>query len=185
MTSATILMVTSSSFQLESSLRAEMSGGEVCADAVFAISIATRMIAARMFLLRSPSSGYRPWMPEADKLTPADPRDLADAIGYALRFRGRKRVHNADEYMAAIAAERVVEYLERAGFVVMKRPRLSAARRWGGAMKDSTSAGRSPDARHVSVGWCRGNLGRKSLRPRRAPRRDRLAACQHGERTRK
>jgi hypothetical protein len=87
--------------------------------------------------------------------------------------------------MAAIAAERVVEYLERAGFVVMKRPRLSAARRWGGAMKDSTSAGRSPDARHVSVGWCRGNLGRKSLRPRRAPRRDRLAACQHGERTRK
>jgi hypothetical protein len=32
----------------------------------------------------------------------------------------RKRVHNADEYVAAIAAKRVVR--ERAGFVVMKQP---------------------------------------------------------------
>jgi hypothetical protein len=61
-------------------------------------------------------------MLDADKLTPADPRDLADAIAFSLRFEGRKRVHNADEYMAAISAERVVRYLERAGFVVMKRP---------------------------------------------------------------
>ena len=37
-------------------------------------------------------------------------------------FTLRKRVHNADEIMAAIAAERVVRHLERAGFVVMKRP---------------------------------------------------------------
>ena len=64
-------------------------------------------------------------MPDADdKLTPADPRDLADAIALALRFEGRKRVHQADEYMAAIAAERVVRHLERAGFVVMKKPPL-------------------------------------------------------------
>lgn len=33
----------------------------------------------------------------ADKLTPADPRDLADALAFALRFQGRKRVQNADE----------------------------------------------------------------------------------------
>jgi hypothetical protein len=39
----------------------------------------------------------------------------------ALRFRGRKRVHNADEIMAEIVAKRLVEHLERAGFVVMKR----------------------------------------------------------------
>jgi hypothetical protein len=64
-------------------------------------------------------------MPDADeKLTPADPRDLADAIAFSLRFEGRKRVHQADEYMASIAAERVVRHLERAGFVVMKRPPL-------------------------------------------------------------
>jgi hypothetical protein len=64
-------------------------------------------------------------MPDADdKLTPADPRDLADAIALASRFEGRKRVHQADEHMAAIAAERVVRHLERAGFVVMKKPPL-------------------------------------------------------------
>ena len=40
-------------------------------------------------------------MPDADeKLTPADPSDLADAIAFALRYSGRKRVHQADEYMA-------------------------------------------------------------------------------------
>jgi hypothetical protein len=33
----------------------------------------------------------------------------------------RKRVQNADELMSAIVAKRLVEHLERAGFVVMKR----------------------------------------------------------------
>ena len=61
-------------------------------------------------------------MPDAaDKLTPADPSDLAAALAFALRFQGRKRVHNADEIMAEIVAKRLVEHLERAGFVVMQR----------------------------------------------------------------
>jgi hypothetical protein len=47
--------------------------------------------------------------------------DLADALAFALRFQGRKRVHNADEIMAAIVAERLAEHLERAGFVIMQR----------------------------------------------------------------
>jgi len=63
-----------------------------------------------------------------DKLTPADPRDLADALAFALRYQGRKRVHNADEIMAEIVAKRLVEHLERAGFVVMQRAPI-----WGGA----------------------------------------------------
>ena len=72
-------------------------------------------------------------MPDApQRLTPADPRDLADALAFALRFQGRKRVHNADEIMAEIVAKRLVEHLERAGFVVMKRRRSEAARRWDG-----------------------------------------------------
>jgi hypothetical protein len=59
---------------------------------------------------------------DADKLTPADPKDLADALAFALRFQGRrKRVHSGDEYMAAITAERLVRYLDKAGFVVMKK----------------------------------------------------------------
>jgi hypothetical protein len=58
----------------------------------------------------------------ADKLTPADPSDLTATLAYALRYQGRKRVHNADEVMAEIVAKRLVEHLERSGFVVMKRP---------------------------------------------------------------
>ena len=48
---------------------------------------------------------YRLGMPEADKLTPAGPSDLADALAFALRLHGRKRVQNADEIMAEIVAK--------------------------------------------------------------------------------
>ena len=58
----------------------------------------------------------------SEPLTPADPADLAAALAFALRYQGRKRVHNTDEIMAEIAAARLVDHLERAGFVVMKRP---------------------------------------------------------------
>jgi hypothetical protein len=44
-----------------------------------------------------------------------------DRASSALRYRGGKRTHQADEYMAQIAAERIVEHLVRARFVVMKR----------------------------------------------------------------
>jgi hypothetical protein len=49
----------------------------------------------------------------AERLRPT-PRDLSDALAYALRFEGRKRVHNAGEIMAEIVAKRLVEHLERA-----------------------------------------------------------------------
>ena len=62
-------------------------------------------------------------MPDAaDKLTPASSSDLAAALAFALRYHGRNRVHNADEIMAEIVAKRLVEHLERSGFVIMKRP---------------------------------------------------------------
>jgi hypothetical protein len=78
--------------------------------------------------------GYRPAMPNDEKLSPAEPQDLAGSIAFALLFSGRKRVHDSDKYMAAIVADRVVKHLERArhcpirtvparaGFVVMRRP---------------------------------------------------------------
>ncbi len=73
-------------------------------------------------------------MPDApEKLPPADPKDLADAVAFALQFDGRKRVHTADEYMAAIAARRIVRHLERAGFVVLKKPPTGGqASAWAG-----------------------------------------------------
>jgi len=55
-------------------------------------------------------------------LSPASPDDLADALAFALRFDGRKRKRDAGELMAAIVARRLVEHLDRAGFVVMKKP---------------------------------------------------------------
>jgi hypothetical protein len=64
-------------------------------------------------------------MPDAEeKLTPADPAALAEAIAFALRYSGRKRVHQADEYMARIAAERIVQHLEQSRFVVLRKPPL-------------------------------------------------------------
>jgi hypothetical protein len=78
-----------------------------------------------MFLKRSRGCGSVRRMPDAaDNLTPADPRDLADSVAFALKLEGRKRKHDADEYMAEIVAKRRVRYLERAGFAVMKNPPL-------------------------------------------------------------
>jgi hypothetical protein len=62
-----------------------------------------------------------PPMPDAEKLHLANPQDLASALAFALRFEGRKRVHNANEIMAEIVAKRLVAHLERAGFVVLQR----------------------------------------------------------------
>jgi len=60
-------------------------------------------------------------MPD-ERLTPASPEDLADTLAFALRFKGRKRIHNADEIMAEIVAKRLVRHLERSGFVILKKP---------------------------------------------------------------
>jgi hypothetical protein len=64
---------------------------------------------------------------DPDRLTPAAPDDLADALAFALRFDGRKRKHDAAEMMAQIVAKRLVEHLEWAGFVVMKRPPIGGS----------------------------------------------------------
>jgi hypothetical protein len=48
--------------------------------------------------------------------------DLSAALAFALLFNGRKRKHDADEFMARMVAKRLVEHLDGAGFVVMKKP---------------------------------------------------------------
>ena len=58
---------------------------------------------------------------ERDTLTTASAQDLVDALAFALRFQGRRRVYNAAEIMAEIVANRLVEHLNRAGYVIMKR----------------------------------------------------------------
>ena len=63
-------------------------------------------------------------MSDKDKLElrPASPQEIEENLCFALRFAGRKRVHHADEVMARITAERLVQHLERSGYVLMKKP---------------------------------------------------------------
>jgi hypothetical protein len=61
-----------------------------------------------------------------ETLSPATSDELRDSLSFALRYEGRRRVHHADEVMARITAERLVEHLARSGYVVMKRPAASA-----------------------------------------------------------
>ncbi len=70
-------------------------------------------------------------MSDAADLRPASPHDLADALAYALRFQRGKRVRSADDLMAQITAERLVEYLAAAGFVIMQKPPADGARALG------------------------------------------------------
>lgn len=65
-------------------------------------------------------------MNETDNLWPATAEELATTISFALRFDGRKRTHSGDEFMAKITAERLIEHLERSGYVVMKKPAVPA-----------------------------------------------------------
>ena len=60
-------------------------------------------------------------MPETP-LCPAEAADVEQALAFALRFDGKRRVRDAEEMMARITAERLVRHLERSGFVVMKKP---------------------------------------------------------------
>jgi hypothetical protein len=66
-------------------------------------------------------------MADDPKLTPADPSDLAYSIAFALRFDGRKRFHRGDEFMANLTADHIVRYLDRCGFVIMKRPPIGGS----------------------------------------------------------
>jgi len=61
-------------------------------------------------------------MPD-DTLRPATRDEVRETLGYALRFnRSGKSHRHASDMMAQIAAEVLVEHLERSGFVVMKKP---------------------------------------------------------------
>jgi hypothetical protein len=56
----------------------------------------------------------------------AIPDEITQALSFALRYDGRKRVHHADDAMARIPGDRLVRHLERSGFVLMKRSARAA-----------------------------------------------------------
>lgn len=59
-------------------------------------------------------------MSDAPRLRPATQNEIAEALSFALRYQGRKRVYHADDMMARITAERLVQHLTASGFVLMK-----------------------------------------------------------------
>jgi hypothetical protein len=61
-------------------------------------------------------------MPDEAQLRPATAQEIAESLSFALQYDGRKRVHQADDFMARITAQRLVEHLERSGFVLMRKP---------------------------------------------------------------
>ncbi len=63
---------------------------------------------------------------EKAALRPASAQEIEESLSFALRFEGRKRVRHADEAMARITAERLVQHLERSGYVLMKKPGRAA-----------------------------------------------------------
>ena len=65
-------------------------------------------------------------MTDPAPLVPATPDEFAQSLAFALRYNGRKRVHDADDVMARITAERLVRHLEMSGFVIMKAPPRAA-----------------------------------------------------------
>ena len=74
-------------------------------------------------------------MTEPDpKLTLAQPDDLADALSFALRHEGRKSQHDSDKLNADIVAQRLVRHLDRARYVVMKKPPLGGTLRLRGGL---------------------------------------------------
>ena len=75
--------------------------------------------------------GYCPAMPDTPHLRPTTADEIVDALSFALRYQGRKRVHHADDTMARITAERIVQHLEASGFVLIKGPPRVAPRASG------------------------------------------------------
>jgi hypothetical protein len=59
-------------------------------------------------------------MTDTPHLRPATADEIAEALAFALLYTGRKRVHDADQAMSRITAERLVRHLEQSGFVLMR-----------------------------------------------------------------
>ncbi len=93
---------------------------------------------------------------------PPSPENLANANAFALRIQRRKRFHNADEIMAEIVARRLVEHLERAGFVVMKKLPMLAAQRSGRGSSASNRPLPRPNRVNVGDGMLPDRVGERS-----------------------
>jgi len=63
-----------------------------------------------------------------DKCTlhPATAAELEETLSFALRYASKKRVHTADDVMARVTAERLVQHLQHSRYVLMRRAPATA-----------------------------------------------------------
>lgn len=57
---------------------------------------------------------------------PATDDEVVETVAFALRYEGRRRVRDADDAMARIAAARVVRLLRTSGYTVSKAATTAA-----------------------------------------------------------
>ena len=60
------------------------------------------------------------------ELRPATPEEIAEALSFALRFKGRRPFPQSHNLMADITAAHLVEHLQRCGFRILKGPNAVA-----------------------------------------------------------
>jgi hypothetical protein len=80
-------------------------------------------------------------MSDRSGLRPATPEEIAEALSFALRFKGRRPFPQSASMMAEITAAHLVEHLLRCGFQLMKGPDAVAPN----ASHHPRSADREPD----------------------------------------
>jgi len=61
-------------------------------------------------------------MTDGSELRHATPEEIAEALSFALRFKGRRPFPPSNSLMAEITAAHLVEHLHRCGFRLMKGP---------------------------------------------------------------
>jgi hypothetical protein len=66
-------------------------------------------------------------MSDEPRLRIASADEIAETLSFALRYDGRRRVHDAADTMARITADRLVRHLQRCGFVLMKSAPAAAS----------------------------------------------------------
>ena len=62
----------------------------------------------------------------ARDLKPASAAEIEETLSFALQYAGKRRVRHADDLMARLTAERLVQHLQQSGFVVLKRASSAA-----------------------------------------------------------
>ncbi len=80
-------------------------------------------------------------MSDRSELRPATPEEIAEALSFALRFKGRRPFPQSNTLMAGITAAHLVEHLLRCGFQLMKGPDAAAPN----ASHHPQSVDREPD----------------------------------------